>query len=100
MVLKRRLTGILRTIIGPIRERRAALSAKPDTIMDILRAGAERGRTNACTTHIQAMSAKLSAPNGAMRVTSRFGYTDKEFRMNIAASNPAAHRFVNAIPSA
>jgi len=44
MALKRRLIGILQTIVAPIRERRAALSTKPDTIMDILRAGAEQGR--------------------------------------------------------
>ncbi|MDR6145875.1 tryptophanyl-tRNA synthetase [Sphingomonas sp. SORGH_AS870] len=44
MVLKRRLTGILQAIVTPIRERRAALAADPDTIMDILRAGAEKGR--------------------------------------------------------
>ena len=55
MVLKRRLTGILRTIIGPIRERRAALSAKPDTIMDILRAGAERGRQVTESTKVEVM---------------------------------------------
>ena len=44
MALKRRLTGILQTIVAPIRERRAALIARPDTIMDILRAGTEKGR--------------------------------------------------------
>lgn len=44
MVLKRRLTGILQAILAPIRERRATLSAEPDTIMDILRTGAEHGR--------------------------------------------------------
>ena len=44
MALKRRLIGTLQTIVAPIRERRAALSTKPDTIMDILRAGAEQGR--------------------------------------------------------
>lgn len=44
IALKRRLTNILQTIIAPIRERRAALSADPDTIMDILRVGARRGR--------------------------------------------------------
>ncbi|MET1756477.1 tryptophan--tRNA ligase [Novosphingobium sp. RD2P27] len=44
MALKRRLTGILQAIVAPIRERRAALSADPDTIIDILRAGAKRGR--------------------------------------------------------
>jgi tryptophanyl-tRNA synthetase len=44
MELKRRLTSILQTIVAPIRERRVALSADPDTIIDILRAGAARGR--------------------------------------------------------
>ena len=44
MVLKRRLTAILQSIIAPIRDRRSELAADPDTIMDILRAGAERGR--------------------------------------------------------
>jgi tryptophanyl-tRNA synthetase len=44
MVLKRRLTGILQAIVAPIRERRAAFAADPDTIMDMLRTGAKRGR--------------------------------------------------------
>lgn len=44
MMLKRRLTGILQTTIAPIRERRATLSRDLDTILDILRAGARRGR--------------------------------------------------------
>jgi tryptophanyl-tRNA synthetase len=44
MVLKRRLTGILQGIVAPIRDRRSELAADPDTIMDILRAGAEKGR--------------------------------------------------------
>lgn len=44
MVLKRRLTGILQTIVAPIRERRAAFAADPDTIMDVLRTGAKLGR--------------------------------------------------------
>lgn len=44
MVLKRRLTGILQAMIAPIRERRVALARDPDTIVDILRAGAQRGR--------------------------------------------------------
>lgn len=44
MVLKRRLAGILQAMIAPIRDRRAALARDPDTIMDILRAGAQRGR--------------------------------------------------------
>lgn len=44
MVLKRRLTGILQGIVAPIREWRAELSARPDMMMDILRAGAKTGR--------------------------------------------------------
>lgn len=44
MVLKRRLAGILQAMIAPIRDRRAALARDPDTIMDILQAGAQRGR--------------------------------------------------------
>lgn len=44
MALKRRLIGILQATIAPIRERRVELSARPDTIMDILRAGAAQGR--------------------------------------------------------
>jgi len=44
MALKRRLTGILQAIVAPIRDRRLELAADPDTIMDILRAGAEKGR--------------------------------------------------------
>ncbi len=44
MVLKRRLTSILQAIVAPIRDRRSELAADPDTIMDILRAGAEKGR--------------------------------------------------------
>lgn len=42
MALKRRLTAILQTIVAPIRERRAALSARPDMIMDILRTGVKK----------------------------------------------------------
>lgn len=44
MVLKRRLTSVLQAIVAPIRQRRLELAADPDTIMDILRAGAEKGR--------------------------------------------------------
>ena len=44
MVLKRRLAEILKATIAPIRKRRAALARDPDSIMDILRAGAQRGR--------------------------------------------------------
>jgi len=44
MALKRRLTGILQATVAPIRDGRSELAADPDTIMDILRAGAEKGR--------------------------------------------------------
>src|SRR5262249_43720920 len=44
MALKRRLTNILQVTIAPIRERRAAFSRNRDLIMDVLRAGAKRGR--------------------------------------------------------
>lgn len=44
MMLKQRLTGVLQTIFAPIRERRAQWSTQTDTIMDILKAGTQRGR--------------------------------------------------------
>lgn len=44
MVLKRRLTEVLRTIVTPIRERRAALSRDLDFVMDVLRTGTRRAR--------------------------------------------------------
>lgn len=44
MVLKRRLTSILQSIVAPIRERRAVLGDDPDYVIDILRDGAQRGR--------------------------------------------------------
>jgi tryptophanyl-tRNA synthetase len=43
-LLKSRLTNILKTIIGPIRERRDILSRDHDTIMDILRHGTKLAR--------------------------------------------------------
>jgi tryptophanyl-tRNA synthetase len=44
MVLKRRLTAILQTLIAPIRERREMFSRDTDFVMDVLRTGATRGR--------------------------------------------------------
>lgn len=44
MVLKRRLTAILRATIAPIRERRSDLARDPDFIMDVLRTGTAKGR--------------------------------------------------------
>jgi len=44
MVLKRRLECVLRGIIEPIRERRAALARDPSFLMEVLRAGTIRAR--------------------------------------------------------
>lgn len=43
-VIKRRLEEILQALIGPIRERRAALARDPGAILDVIRAGTERAR--------------------------------------------------------
>jgi tryptophanyl-tRNA synthetase len=43
-VLKRRLTGILQNLIGPIRERRAELGRDRDAIVDVVRDGTARSR--------------------------------------------------------
>lgn len=40
--VKKRLEGILKELIGPIRERREELSKDPDYIMDVLRQGTEK----------------------------------------------------------
>ena len=42
--LKRRLTAVLQTLLGPIRERRAELAREPDIVMDMLRAGTAKAR--------------------------------------------------------
>jgi tryptophanyl-tRNA synthetase len=42
MPLKRRLDGVLRALIGPIRERRAEVARDPDMLMDIVKAGTAR----------------------------------------------------------
>lgn len=44
MTLKQRLASILREIVGPIRERRAALARDPDHVLDIIRTGTLAGR--------------------------------------------------------
>lgn len=44
VTLKRRLTDVLRTIMTPIRERRAALSRDLDYVMDVLRTGSALAR--------------------------------------------------------
>lgn len=42
VALKQRLTAVLRAILGPIRERRAEVMRRPDTLMDMLRHGTAR----------------------------------------------------------
>ncbi|WP_298953490.1 tryptophan--tRNA ligase [uncultured Methylobacterium sp.] len=44
VALKRRLSGLLRDLIGPIRERRAALARDRDGVIDVLRDGTGRAR--------------------------------------------------------
>jgi len=42
--LKRRLDAILQELLAPIRERRADYAARPDDVIDIIRAGTQRAR--------------------------------------------------------
>ena len=42
--VKKRLEGILKELIGPIRERRIELAKDPDYIMDILKTGTDKCR--------------------------------------------------------
>lgn len=42
--LKQRLSGILRDLLGPIRERRAAIARDPDRVRDVLRTGTAQAR--------------------------------------------------------
>ncbi|MGE8522798.1 MAG: tryptophan--tRNA ligase, partial [Acinetobacter pseudolwoffii] len=42
--VKKRLEGILKELIGPIRERRMELAKDPDYIMDILKTGTDKCR--------------------------------------------------------
>ena len=42
--MKKRLEGILKDLISPIRERREELAKDPDYIMDVLRDGTEKCR--------------------------------------------------------
>jgi tryptophanyl-tRNA synthetase len=44
MALKRHLADVLREVMDPIRERRAAIAARPDDLMDVLRDGTRRAR--------------------------------------------------------
>lgn len=53
ITLKRRLEGVLRELVGPIRERRAALARDPDCILDILRDGTARARDITAATQAE-----------------------------------------------
>ncbi|CUS46179.1 MAG: tryptophan--tRNA ligase [Pseudomonadota bacterium] len=44
IAVKRRLEGVLKTLLEPIRERRAAFARDPDLVMDILRTGTRKAR--------------------------------------------------------
>jgi len=48
--VKRRLVAALEAFLGPIRERRAAIAAKPGQVDEILAAGSERARREAAET--------------------------------------------------
>lgn len=48
--LKERLAGVLRDLLGPIRERRAGIARDPDFVMDMLRTGTARARTVTAAT--------------------------------------------------
>ncbi len=48
--LKSRLAGVLRDLLGPIRERRAEIARNPDRVMDVLRTGTARARTVTAAT--------------------------------------------------
>lgn len=43
-VVKARLDAVLQALLGPIRERRAMLAARPDAVMDVLRTGTRQAR--------------------------------------------------------
>ena len=53
MALKRRLTALLREIVGPIRERRKALERDLDAVMDILREGTARAHEVTMATKVE-----------------------------------------------
>lgn len=57
MALKRRLTGLLCAIVGPIRERRAALERDPDMVLDILRDGTARAHALTMATKAEVQAA-------------------------------------------
>jgi tryptophanyl-tRNA synthetase len=52
-VVKRRLEAVLRDVLGPIRERRAALARDPDLIINILRTGTAQARDLTAATHAE-----------------------------------------------
>jgi len=53
MAVKRRLEAVLHGIVGPIRERRAALARDPAYVMDVLRTGTARSRDLTAATQAE-----------------------------------------------
>ncbi|WP_043749685.1 hypothetical protein [Methylobacterium nodulans] len=51
--LKRRLDGVLKDLLGPIRERRAEVARDPDFVMDVLRTGTARARAITAATQAE-----------------------------------------------
>lgn len=49
--IKRRLDGVLQAMIGPIRDRRAALARDPGFVLGVIRHGTERARARTEATH-------------------------------------------------
>jgi len=49
--IKRRLDGVLQAMIGPIRDRRAALARDPGFVLGVIRHGTERARARTEDTH-------------------------------------------------
>jgi tryptophanyl-tRNA synthetase len=63
MVLKRRLAAILEDLIAPMRERRAALAARPDDLMDVLREG-----TRKAVERTEPIAGEIEEALGVMRL--------------------------------
>jgi tryptophanyl-tRNA synthetase len=53
VTLKRRLEGVLRDLVGPIRERRAVLARDPDHVLDVLCDGTARAREVTAATQAE-----------------------------------------------
>lgn len=83
MAVKRRLEAVLRGVVGPIRERRAALARDTDFVMDVLRTGTARARDLTAAT-----KAEVHAGLGL------FTWTEPacQDRPEVPAVDPSEHR--------